>query len=133
MSTSTKITIAIASLGLLALVALVAYEKAVPGAVIASVAGMWAAFKAKLFGPDADDIRAEHKARRDAWSQLERDFDDELRPLKARIGELEQRSLDLEEQLQMIRGGTEQRVEQMREKWSSDDRARYLDDVLRNL
>jgi hypothetical protein len=95
MKTSTVVIVGIIAVGVLGLLAWVAFDHSAPGAFIAGLAGLVGGFKAKLFGKSAGEIREEHRAKRETWAVEAAEYEEKLSALEARMEYLDYRSAKL--------------------------------------
>ena len=88
---------------LLALVFIIVFGETVGvdiqlGSIMASIAAGFAAFKAKLFGPNQSvqeqiqTVETEHRKKRENWDLLKEEFDSKYNALKARMDYLDYKS-----------------------------------------
>lgn len=105
-NTAKYIIIVIAIIGVLVLLAILAYDKEAPGTLIAGLLTTWAAFRAKIFSGQSINVKDsilevenEHAIKRQDWDSMKEKFDSQIDTLKAQIQYLEYKSAKVSEQL----------------------------------
>lgn len=108
MSKNIKIIIVgVVILGLLSLLAFVAFNNKAPGGIIAGLAGVWAAIKSKVFTSQSlkerlAEIDLEHAEKSKEWDRVKEGFDSKYQALKARMDYLDYKSAKISEQLKQL-------------------------------
>lgn len=111
---STLIIGGIIAVGLLVVLALVAFKNAAPGVLIGGGAGLWAAIKARIFGPSAAQIKQEHAQKRLDWADEKEQYDNRLAALRARMEYLDYKSAVIAMQLGDLDDEQKVRLEKVR-------------------
>ncbi len=116
-------------IGILALLGWVAWDKSAPGALIAGIAGIWGAIKAKIFGSSEEEIRGEHTEKRAEWARTKSEFDRQVEQLKERMEHLDFRSIKISEQLKKLDVIENVKLKSVKN-MSPQEKARLLDSLI---
>ena len=100
--------------GLSVVLAIVAFTNKAPGALIGGGVGLWAAIKARIFGPSAAQIKQEHAQKRLDWADEKEQYDNRLAALRARMDYLDYQSATIALQLGDLDDEQKARLEKVR-------------------
>lgn len=130
MSMTTKILIGIGLLALILFLGFLAFNEKAPGMIIGGIAAIWAAFKGKVLGESASDIRKEHREKRAEWESIREEYNSRFKALQARMDFLDYRNLTLKAQLSNLDAQEVEKLEEIR-RLSDEEMADYFGDLLR--
>ena len=111
---STLVIGGVIAVGLLALLALVAFRSAAPGILLGGGAGLWAAVKARIFGPSAAQVQEEHAQKRIEWADIKETYDNRIAALRARMDYLDYKSAILASQIGDLDSEQQARLNKLR-------------------
>ena len=111
---STLVIGGVIAVGLLALLALVAFRNAAPGILLGGGAGLWAVVKARIFGPSAAQVKEEHARKRIEWADIKETYDNRIAALRARMDYLDYQSATLASQLGELNSEQRARLDRLR-------------------
>ena len=130
MSMTTKILIGIGLLALILFLGFLSFNEKAPGMIIGGIAAIWAAFKGKVLGESASDIRKEHREKREEWASIREEYDSRFNALRARMDYLDYRNLTLKAQLSNLDTQEIEKLEEIR-RLNDEEMADYFGDLLR--
>jgi len=131
MSISTRIVIGVIIVAALALLGWLASQGS-PGALLGGLAAVFGAYKGKLFGSSSEEIREEHRAKREEWEVIRQKYASELQALRARMDYLNYRTMRIDAELRTL-DDDEREVIRKIEEMSSEEKIDELGRVLRDL
>lgn len=122
-----KIKIIIIGIVVLAIVAsliLVSFQVEGPGTLIGGLAVLWAGLKSRIFGTKIleekiEQIKTDHRLKRDGWQQAKKEYDTKFRVLEAQMQYIDYKSALISEKLNQLDDYQKQKIEEI-EKANSD-------------